>query len=779
MLARFREPLAADEESRAENGFILAAVGESAAVKEARRLILNKACEYGSLDGGLDPVDNHTWCVASGVMRLAAYYTWLEALDIWTPEESAGVAARLIRPCTEHGVSVTRARTPGGHNQALPMALTSAVVGAAFETQSTPLGDQARALKAYGLQDLPVTLGLMDRDGYTGAGSTYQSHVLFPLIMWTSAFLAQIHDPEILSGATLRNPILASLGEAGPAALPPATEVATHGRRLSKVHILSCRWEPSGVSLLDLLSVEELLGSPVLILPPWDHYGWQEQVNMAAIAYWAGVTGTPEALARAEAIWDRPDHIAWGSDGRMWTLLYWAEGENGGPLSVSGDRPKGSPPSRIAEHGRPIADHASPLTGWSLPSAGAAIDHAPTASRAMMVWDRCAGDLQGIGRAQMNPNHLMYEVGGVPLFGDGVAAPGAAITPYRVDEIVAPLSDDERNLIVMQYGSLEKWVQSVQPGFLGAANVIVPDGADAHFQRHRCAGQLCHEVRTSEYHGVTAEAVAFYQPRFDLTRVRRTLAVKPSGLVWAVDDLRAQTAHAFRWQLYLRRQASLKENGVRISTPEGVCVTMAWLPGPAVSLHPVAGFPEKKMAWPEDGSQRLELAQRGATAGFVVCWLPQRVEDLTVRQVGDRAWRAEWQGGADEFILPAGADNPVTRLPEIPSSFNDLDAEPFDGMKVPTEGLLAALTDPAPKDWRRTAAAMQTLVMRGDEAALPLIQRLLTDPAQRYQVHSVAAWCLGRAAYRPALDDLRLMAKAPECNTALRAHWAVERITVK
>lgn len=297
LLARFRRQLDADPKFRTENIFILAAIGEPQAVKEARRLILDKAREYGSLDAGRDDIDNHTWCVAPGVMRLAAYYTWLEALDVWTPEESATIAQGLIRFCTEHVVSVMRARTPGGHNQALSMALTCAVVGAAFETQPA-MGEQAGALKEYGLQGLPVTLGLMDRDGYTGEGSTYQSHVISPLIMWTAAFLGQIHGPEILSR----------------------------------------RWAPSGVSLLDLLKVEHLLGSPGLLLPPWDHYGWQEQVNLAAIAYWAGAAGAPEALANAAAIWDRQDYIAWGSDDRMWTLLYWPEGKEGDRLSVISDR---------------------------------------------------------------------------------------------------------------------------------------------------------------------------------------------------------------------------------------------------------------------------------------------------------------------------------------------------------------------------------------------------------------------------------------------------------
>jgi hypothetical protein len=72
---------------------------------------------------------------------------------------------------------------------------------------------------------------------------------------------------------------------------------------------------------------------------------------------------------------------------------------------------------------------------------------------------------------------------------------------------------------------------------------------------------------------------------------------------------------------------------------------------------------------------------------------------------------------------------------------------------------------------------MQTLVVRGNQQALPKIEVLLLDAKQNYTVHSVAAWCLGHARYASALEVLRRMASIPEDNTAARARWAVERLT--
>jgi hypothetical protein len=710
LLARFRQRLDSDAEFRRGNIFLLALLGEEDAVAEARQIVLETSKGFltrGAEDGA---VEHHTWCVAPTPMRMAVYYTWLAPFANWTAQESADIAGGLLHFCYEHPVNVMRSRTPGGHNQAHSMALTCAIVGAAF-ADLPAVAEKAAALRDYGMRNVYTTLGLMNRDGYTAEGSTYQSHVVSPLIMWTAAFLAQQQGVEVLKQ----------------------------------------QWQPSGVTLFDLLHMEYLMVSLGLLLPPWDHYGWQQQVNLAAISYWASVSGYGEALQQAGEVWDREDYIAWGRDDRMWTLLYWPDGDI-------------TPKSDVS------------LGGWTLPQTGAAIDHTATRSRVMMVWDACAGNLQGVTRAHLDPNSLIYEVGGVPIFGDGVTAPGMHVVDKTVDEIANPLSGDERRLIAEQYGSLENWTNSVQPGFIGASNSVIIDGEEEYFQRETRTGNIVQELRLSKMHCVTGEALNLYRPRYDLTRARRTVAVSESGLVWSVDDYRAATGHDFTWRLHLRRDTTWNGNGLQVTTPEGVIVTMAWLSGPAVSVTTRLGYPAQKMAWQDDGSTRLELTTSGIKAQFVVCWLPQAVEQLRIEQVDTRTWRAIWQGGEETFTLPSGVDNPVIALPQTPESVNDLDFAPFSLLMEPNELLLSALQQPDPDDWRRTSTAMQTLVVRECADALPIIQQLLINPAQRYQVHSVAAWCLGKMAYKPALEDLRIMSHCPEVNTALRAGWAVKRI---
>lgn len=697
LLGRFRRRLDSDEKFRANNIFLLALLGEPGAVAEARRLVRTRSLEMGAWGPEHGGVEHHTWCVAPDIMRYAAYATWLD----FGPAEVKPIAEALVNFCYEHIVAVLRSRVPAGNNQSLSMALTCAVVGAAF-----PGEERAAALCEYGRAKLIETLRLFSPTGYSGEGSTYQSHVISPLLMWCGAFLPEERD-----------------------------------------------------RILRLLQLESYLGSPGGLLAPWDHYGWLYKINLAAIAYWATATNQPVALADAGRIWDRDDFIAWNTDDRMWTLIYW---------------PDAPVPARPVET----------LTGWTMPGVGAALDHHGNRSRVMMVWDSCADDLQGLGRGQVNPNHVMYDVGGAPVFGDGIAEPGARFLGVTAEQIAAPLTAAQRQLVIEQYGGLEGWVENIQPGLIGAANTVVLDGEVAYFPPGARRGQLVCEQRAPDRHLVTAESAEYYRPRYDVERARRTVAHDATGLVWIVDDYRAASEHTFTWQLYLRQ-------GIRLDPSHHQChseqakndkpaVTLAWLPGSAARLVDVPGFPKKahapEMAWPESGSQRLTLEQRGRAARFVVVLLPQPVGNLRVTALSDRAWRAEWDGGSATLELPAACEAPVKVEPVEMPVVEDLDAPPFALLDEPDETLLADLREPSPAAWRRTTAAMQTLANRQCAAALPLIHKLLVDPTQRYQVHSVAAWCLGRLRYRPALADLRLRCESPEMNTAWRSRWAVARM---
>lgn len=707
LLARFRTQLAEDEAFRAPNIYLSALLGDADAIAQARAQVLERADYFATHNGEDGAIEHHTWCVAPGVLRTAVYYDWLRHAGGWDDAETLHVGQAMLHFCYEHAVSVLRSRTPSADNQSFSLALTCAICGYAFSNVPA-LAKRAQALHAYGMRRMAITLGLAPRDGYMHEGSTYQSHVVAPLAMWAATFLQQLQGPDAVAQ----------------------------------------RWGPVGGSLLNILRFETLLGSPGLLLPPWDNYGWQPKVNVAATALWASISGQTEVLQDAEAVWDRETYIAWCNDDRLWALIYWPEAD----LSPA---------------------PAAPLTGWALPETSAVIDDSARRSRLMLAWDQSTSWLQALGRAQVNPNHLMYELDGQPIFGDGM--PDGPYLPLTAEEVAAPLDAETRALLLQQYGTLDNWLNAVHSGLLGGANTVLIDDAIGYFPLEGRHGTLCYEDRTPERHVITAESVDYYTPRFDLTRARRTIAASPSGLCWMVDDYRSDSAHCFTWQVYLRRGCVLGGERLHLTTATGQAVTLAWLPVERAYMEDVPNYPVQKWDWPDAGSERLCLCAQGTTAQFVVCLLPIEA-DLTVRADGPNRWVAEWPGGREEFSLPDGALGTCPPAAHAPDSWCDFDEAPFALSDESDEVLLARLESPAMEDWRRTQAAMQTLVMRGVADALPRIHRLLTDPTQRYLVHSVAAWCLGRTGYRPALNDLRARIHSPETNTALRSRWAVEKM---
>jgi hypothetical protein len=412
----------------------------------------------------------------------------------------------------------------------------------------------------------------------------------------------------------------------------------------------------------------------------------------------------------------------------------------------------------------------------------------------MTVWDRCSDGVQGFSREQVNPNHLIIDLGGEPVTGDGWENKGERfLSEASVDRTLQALTPGEREMIVRQYGSLDKWIRSSQHGFLGASCAIVVDGWESYVPGRAREGRLVFERRETQRHTFTGEAAAYYQPAFDVTRMRRTVSMNDTGVAWVVDDLRADSLHDFTWRIWLRRGARMTGPlGVRLDLPSGAGMTFAWLTeaddeaqrGGQVEMKTLPTFPGGMSGapWPEPGSERCDLTVPGRRVRFVTCLVPEGVDGLMIRRIAGGVWEAAWEGGADRFELPPEIEavpdpEPVSGEQGTPVGFAyDLDDQPYGMLDEPDAALLAALDGPPVGEWRRTGAAMQTLTVRDNREAMPKIVALLLDVRQNYTVHSVAAWCLGHARYAPALEVLRRMMDLPEVNTAARARWAVGRM---
>ncbi len=707
--ADYRDRLLCDPARRARL-LPLSALLTGEGVEEVRAT-LRQTWRRLSGDDAAEDVQFHTWCRSGAVLRHALHFDWLATRGAWSAEDTGEAAEAFLGFAFKHPYQVLTSRTRTCNNQPLAMALNCALLGYVFGCKH---GDHAtgRFLFEYGTRRILDLLGLFPRDGYGGEGSTYTSHVNTPLACWIAEFL---HD-------TL------------------------------ETNLLERPFPPNDTTLRAIVEMEHRLVSPGGLMPPWDHYGWQKPVNAAPFAFLARETANPDYLAMipAFALWEAEGSLAWGHDDPLWTLLWWPEKFK--------DFASTEPPAE--------------MFGWFLSKTGAALDDLPRRTRLMQVWDTCADGISGLCRLQSNPNHLMFEYAGEPVFQDGVEAQDTHPWPFAEHQVFAVLTEEQRRRYtryVLGNGTSTDGLRSlltvVSTGLTGAANAIVVDEEPWHWPGRRCVGRAEGYARTADVQAVSADCADFYRPRFDVEQALRTSAWSTAGGFGVVlDSLKAESSHAWCWQVHLRPDATLDGNTARVALPGGRHVLLAWEAGPDARLTELPGFPRTH----EGASVRLELRRQGAQAEFTVLIAPDAAA-ASVRRLSSTRVEAMIDGVRHSLEIPlepvAAVRDDVHELPDFEADatvpFADLEdvlqAVAWPGEKVAGasssggsgqgsgqgSGLLAALdaslteTASASVDdrlllaaldhprWPLRAAAADALGRRGVLHAAPRLRRML------------------------------------------------------
>jgi hypothetical protein len=537
-------------------------------------------------------VQFHTWCRAGSVTRRIAFFDWLAHRNFWSKADIEEAAESFLGFAFKHCYQVLTLRRRASDNQALSMVLNCAVAGFAFghKLSDHPTG---KFLFEYGVGRLPDMIGLFPGDGYGGEGSTYTSHVNTPLAYWAAEFLCQVLGNDVLETP----------------------------------------FQPSGTTLRKMIEMELRLISPGGLLAPWDHYGWQRGINASALAYLAKATGNPRYLAIIQALglWSDPGYLAWGQDDPMWTLLWW--------------------PDRFKDYAE--TDLPDELFGWFLPKTGAALDDCARRTRLMQVWDASAETLAGVGRGQVNPNHIIFEYGGEPVLQDGVPDHDAGdpwkLPPEKVLQNTTPEERERfRRYLESILGAKVVWesvIQGISGGLLGASNSIVIDDEPWYWPGGTRVGRAEFYARTGGLQAVTADSAPFYQPRYDLKRARRTCVWTDAGFGLVLDSLDADSEHDWTSQVYTRPGLTMARTSARLSLPSGKTVLFAWEKGPKASIETVNGYPGTN----EKRSERLSLPLRGRSVRFSMVIAPDATS-ASISREGNRV-RVRVNGRVHEFIV--------------------------------------------------------------------------------------------------------------------------------
>ena len=612
---------------------------------------------YRAGDLSLD-VHFHTWCNSAPMARLAVMFDWIADSPEVSAEDAAAIKEAILDYTLKHPYNIAKSRTLTFDNQISAMSFCCALVGYLFGVKRGTDMRAQRLLDA-GIMRFPDIFALSPKGGYSGEGSTYFCQIVAPVASWYCALMEQITGEEVFS-----RPF-------PPSNLTPEEVLRTYHKILG----------PSG------------------LMPPWDHYGWMRCASIMGLAYLARKTGDAAPLAAIErlGLGAEPGYIAWGSDDKLWTLIWWPEN-----LEVDAS--------------------AEAFPSWAIPNVGGALVEERQAWRLFQAWDTCAPSVY-CGRAQVNPNMITLDCWGSPIFTDGI--PGqdvCAVFDYPLEAFRAVMAEGELESITNYHRTFipgwdpKNWVKGFAYGLVGGSNSIVVNDEGQYSPAESREGRLTAFADLPNLKLIASEVAEYYRPRYPIASMVRTSLLVRDAYYLVRDTIRTEgPSLRFDWQVFARGEVTATGNRVHILTPEGVHVDILPLnPQARVSLTEVPGFPRGI----ENRSTRIRYRADGAEVDLPFLVVPRRpmapVADLR------EGWSPVRMGQAEG--VSAGLPCGVTATASMPA--NEIGLIAGDG-----------------KDgWVWAGRAFEvTEKLRG--------QRLFLHVASR--IHGLQVWVNGQAAPLP------------------------------
>ena len=538
----------------------------------------------------------HTHVVSAPLGRWAVFYDWIHGSGILSPAEEASFRDFLQGYAVQFSWQHVVGRARNFDNQLMANAFGASAVGwvLARFPGSAAVG---RRLFVDGTQCLRWLLGHLPEHGYSLEGSTYHENVVLPMSLLSTLLMAEVAgDP-----------------------LPPA--------------------------LFKLIETSFRMLGPDGLLPPWDDYGYQPSSVRCGLSLLANLRHDPAPLraVRAAGLWYRTDLIAWETDDRLWTLVWWPD---------------------AIDDGRQTAEFAP----WMEPQIAGALQDAPKRFRLFQYWDECGG-IPSSGREQVNPNAIALEAYGSPLLMDGYGALDPALLPIPTEQALAYAG--RRTVESVQEYIRSSWnaeistvdaLKIAMAGAVGLSNSLILDGESWYVPKapRHGIGEALHHAGPMQV--VRSDATDYYRDRYDVKRVARTSLQSGGRYILVCDRLVADSAHGVTWQAYLRPEAGFLNGRVVVHTAEQVRLDFIPLQPGTLELVEARGYP----AIGEKRSLRLRHAVgAGTDIRLDVALVPQPAADLAMDLTA--GWVRELDG-AGVSLADAYLTDPAT-APEAGRTF--------------------------------------------------------------------------------------------------------------
>jgi hypothetical protein len=542
--------------------FCYLATGKEAYAEQALAGLREQMEVYLAGDISLD-LQFHTWCNAAPMARLATMLDWIADSPAVSKRDFAAIKEAMLDYTLKHPYNIAKSRLRSFDNQIASMSFCCALVGYLFGVKR---GNDLRAqrLMSAGMMRFPDIFGLTPPGGYSYEGSTYFCQIVTPVVSWYCALMEQITGEDLFH--------------------KPFPPNQTSPERILRTYL-------------------KIIG-PSGLMPPWDNYGWMKCASLMGLAYLARKTGDPTPLKVIEAagLALEPNHIAWGSDDRLWSLLWWPE-----------DLPVGE------------AERVFP--SWAVEDVAGALVEEKKRWRLFQAWDRCESGVY-CGRAQVNPNMLALDLWGSTVFTDGSANPEKCTQfDYPPEVFNAVLGPGELESIANYLRSYsrwdpEKWVRGFSSGLVGASNSIVVNGEGFYSPAEPKEGRLVSFASLPNLKLLASEAAPFYQPRYPIeSMVRTSLLVRDDYFLVSDAIHTSGESLRFDWQAFVRGKVTVRGRRVNIVTPEGVEVDILPLDKELKPrLTDVPGFPSDL----EGCSTLIQYGAEGSEVTIPLLIVPHR-----------------------------------------------------------------------------------------------------------------------------------------------------------